>query len=52
MNLEIDSFNQRCDGLQIKARGMGKGWNYQNFVKLSESMKQQKKNLMIIKDNF
>lgn len=37
MNLEIDSLNQHCDGLQIKAGGMGEGRNYQNFVKLSES---------------
>lgn len=43
MKLEIDSLNQHCDGLQIKAGGVGKGWNYQNFVKLSESMKQQRK---------
>lgn len=48
MNLEIDSLNQRCDGLQIKAGGMGE---LSEFCEAEQKHEAAEKNLMVIKDN-
>lgn len=51
MNLEIDSLNQRCDGLQIKAGGMGERLELSEFCEAERKHEAAAKNLMIIKDN-
>lgn len=51
MNLEIDSLNQCCDGLQIKAGGMGERLELSEFCEAQWKHEAAEKNLMIIKDN-
>lgn len=51
MTLKIDSLNQRCDGLQIKARGMGKRLQLSEYREAERKYEVVEKNFIIIRDS-
>lgn len=51
MTLKIDSLNQRCDGLQIKARGMGKRLQLSGYWEAERKYEVPEKNFTVIRDS-
>lgn len=52
MTLKIDSLNQRCDGLQIKAGGMGKRLQLSECCEAERKYEVPEKSSMIIRDSL
>lgn len=52
MTLKIDSLNRHCDGLQIKARGMGKRLQLSEYCEAERKYEVAEKKFIIIRDSF
>lgn len=50
MNLEIDSLNQCCDGLKIKARGTGTRRRLSEYCEAERKYKAAAKNFIIVRN--
>lgn len=51
MDLKIDSLNQCCDGLQIKARGMAERLQLSEYCEAERKSEEAEKNFFIIRDS-